>query len=428
MSKVWLVTGAGRGLGREIVKAALAAGDSVLATARRPEQLDDVRAEFPAALRVASADVTDVAAVEAAVKAAVDGFGRLDVVVNNAGYADLAAVEDATLAAFREQMDANFIGTVAVTQAALPVLRGQDSGHVINVSSVGGRVGIPGLAAYQAAKWAVNGFTEVLAKEVGPLGIRVTAVEPGGMETDWAGSSMAIPEISEPYRETVGALAGFFRAAPLRPAGDPAKVAAAILEVAAMDDPPVRLLLGSDAIVGARAAARNLAATDLRMEKLTRSTDRPDATAVELDPLGESAREPLALVTRFIEEVINQGHLEVLDELWAEDLAWHGGSLGDIHGLDAYREMLEGSASGAFTGMRLEVDDVVAAGDKVAVRFTNGGTQTGPFMGFPATDREARWLGIGIYQVSEGRIQEAWFGEDILGMLLELGAVNLPAA
>jgi predicted ester cyclase len=146
----------------------------------------------------------------------------------------------------------------------------------------------------------------------------------------------------------------------------------------------------------------------------------------ELDPPCQGASEPVAVVGRFIDEVINGGDAAALPELWAEGLVWHGGSLGEIHGLDAYREMFEAAASGAFTGMRLDVDDIVTAGDKVVVRFTNGGTQTGPFMGFPATGRDARWLGIGIYEVRGGRIQEAWFAEDILGMLLELDAITLP--
>jgi NAD(P)-dependent dehydrogenase (short-subunit alcohol dehydrogenase family) len=131
-------------------------------------------------------------------------FGHLDVIVNNAGYANLAAIEDVTLADFREQVDANLFGVVNVTKAALPVLREQGGGHVIQVSSIGGRLATAGLSAYQAAKWAVGGFSEVLAREVGPLGIKVTVLEPGGMQTDWAGSSMRVPPISEPYQPTVG--------------------------------------------------------------------------------------------------------------------------------------------------------------------------------------------------------------------------------
>src|SRR6185437_3246266 len=144
----------------------------------------------------------------AAVAAGTAAFGRIDVVVNNAGYANLAAVEDITLDDFRAQVDANLFGVVNVTKAALPALRAQGAGHIIQVSSVGGRLATPGLSAYQAAKWAVGGFSEVLASEVGPLGIKVTVLEPGGMRTDWAGSSMRVPPISEPYQSTVGVVAG----------------------------------------------------------------------------------------------------------------------------------------------------------------------------------------------------------------------------
>jgi predicted ester cyclase/dienelactone hydrolase len=134
-----------------------------------------------------------------------------------------------------------------------------------------------------------------------------------------------------------------------------------------------------------------------------------------------------AVVHRFIDEVVNGGDLSALDELWAPDLAWHGGSMGDIHGIDAYRAYLSANAAGAFTGMHLDVKAIITDGDQVAVRFTNSGTQTGPFMGAQPTGRHAEWLGIGIYTVRDGKISEAWFGEDILGMLLQLGAVSLPA-
>jgi NAD(P)-dependent dehydrogenase (short-subunit alcohol dehydrogenase family) len=221
----------------------------------------------------------------AAVHAALDSFGRLDVVVNNAGYADLASVEDMSEKAFRDQIETVFFGTVHTTKAALPVLREQGSGHIINVTSVGSRMATPGLSAYQSAKWATAGFSAVLAAEVAPLGIRVTSVEPGGMATDWAGSSMTVPEISEPYRRTVGAAAAMHDSS-WRPLGDPAKVAQVILQVADMDDPPVRLLLGSEAYAYATAAAHAQLASDERWRELSRSTDRDGATPAERDPLG----------------------------------------------------------------------------------------------------------------------------------------------
>jgi NAD(P)-dependent dehydrogenase (short-subunit alcohol dehydrogenase family) len=285
MPQVFLLTGAGRGLGHAIAEAVLDAGHSLVAGARRPETLDDLAAAHRDRVLAVALDVTDPDAARAAVDAGVQRFGRLDVVVNNAGYADLAAIEDVTLDAFRAQIDTNLLGVVNVTKAALPVLRAQGSGHIIQVSSVGGRMATPGLSAYQAAKWAVGGFSSVLAAEVAPLGIRVTVLEPGGMQTDWAGSSMTVPPISEPYQATVGRSAAMHNAQTLA-LGDPAKVARVVLEVAAMDDPPLRLLLGSDAYTYATAAGRALLGSDERLRELSASTDRDDATDADRDPLG----------------------------------------------------------------------------------------------------------------------------------------------
>ena len=285
MSKVWLVTGSSRGLGRHVVEAALESGDRVLATARRPEALADLVAAHGDRLVTIAHDVAVPSQATAAVQAAIDAFGRLDVVVNNAGYADLASVEDMSDQAFRDQIEVVFFGTVHTTKAALPILREQGRGHIIDVTSAGSRLATPGLSAYQSAKWAMAGFSLVLAAEVAPLGIRVTSLEPGGMATDWAGSSMAVPEISEPYQSTVGAAAAMHDPSS-RPLGDPAKVAQVILDVAAMDDPPTRLLLGSDAYAYATAGARAQLASDEQWRELSRSTDRDDATAAERDPLG----------------------------------------------------------------------------------------------------------------------------------------------
>jgi NAD(P)-dependent dehydrogenase (short-subunit alcohol dehydrogenase family) len=289
MSQVFLVTGSSRGLGREIVEAALAAGHQVVATARRPEELADLVERFGTQVRAVALDVTDPAAADAAVHTAVEAFGRLDVLVNNAGYADLAAVEDVTLESFRAQIETNLFGVVTVTKAALPVLRAQSPvdgvrGHIVQISSVGGRLASVGLSAYQSAKWAVGGFSGVLAQEVAPLGITVTVLEPGGMRTDWAGSSMTIPPISAPYEQTVGERARMMTASAM--AGDPAKVAQVVLTVAAMDEPPLRLVLGSDAARYAGMAAQALAESDARWHDLSVSTDHADSTAADLDPLG----------------------------------------------------------------------------------------------------------------------------------------------
>jgi NAD(P)-dependent dehydrogenase (short-subunit alcohol dehydrogenase family) len=271
MSKVWLITGSSRGLGRALAETVLADGHQLVATARKPEQLADLVNRYGAQIHPVALDVTDPAAATAAVRAAVDVFGRLDVVVNNAGYADLASVEDSSIEAFRAQIETNFYGVVHVTRAALPILREQGSGHIIQISSVGGRVTTVGLSAYQSAKWAVGGFSESLAQEVGPLGIKVTVVEPGGMRTDWAGSSMTIPPISEPYQPTVGTLLDRFADLAGIPAAEPAAAARAIVEVSELDDPPVRLLLGKDAVAFAGAVEQARAASDEKWRALSES-------------------------------------------------------------------------------------------------------------------------------------------------------------
>jgi NAD(P)-dependent dehydrogenase (short-subunit alcohol dehydrogenase family) len=290
MSQVFLLTGSSRGLGRQIAETTLAAGHRLVATARHPESLADLAGRYGGQILPLALDVTDAAAAEAVVAQGVAAFGRIDVVVNNAGYANLVAVEDITLTDFREQIDTNLLGVVNVTKAALPVLRRQGGGHIIQVSSIGGRLATPGLSAYQAAKWAVGGFSEVLAKEVAPLGIKVTILEPGGMQTDWAGSSMRVPPVSEPYQATVGAMARMHHDGDSPPVlGDPAKVAQVVLKIADMVQPPLRLILGSEAYAYATAAARDRAAADAAWRDLSVSTDRDDATDADRDPMGTRA-------------------------------------------------------------------------------------------------------------------------------------------
>jgi NAD(P)-dependent dehydrogenase (short-subunit alcohol dehydrogenase family) len=285
---VFFLTGSSRGLGRAIATAVLDVGHQLVATARRPETLDEIVAAYPDQVLPLALDVTDPAAAEAAIAAGRERFGRIDVVVNNAGYANLAAIEDIDSGDFRAQVDTNLFGVVNVTKAALPVLREQGGGHIIQVSSIGGRLATAGLSAYQSAKWAVGGFSSVLAKEVAPLGIKVTVLEPGGMQTDWAGSSMSVPPISEPYRGTVGAMAAMHNTDTIA-LGDPAKVAQVVLDIAAMDEPPLRLILGSEAFAYATAAAQAQAESDQRFRDLTVSTDRDDATDADRDPLGTAA-------------------------------------------------------------------------------------------------------------------------------------------
>ncbi|MFE5138658.1 SDR family NAD(P)-dependent oxidoreductase [Streptomyces fagopyri] len=273
MSKVWFVTGSSRGLGRAIVEAALEAGDRVVATARKPAQLDDLVARHGDRVLPLALDVTSDDDIQRVVREGLDAFGHYDVVVNNAGYGDIASVEDVAPDAFRAQIDTNFYGVVQVTKAVLPILREQGSGHIFQVSSVGGRVGSPGLSAYQSAKWAVGGFSTVLAQEVAPLGIRVTVLEPGGMRTDWAGSSMTIPPVSEPYRRTVAAFADMIRSSSASGSAesDPVKVAQVVRDLAGRQDAPVRIVLGAQAYEIAQAASRAITESDEKWREVSES-------------------------------------------------------------------------------------------------------------------------------------------------------------
>jgi NAD(P)-dependent dehydrogenase (short-subunit alcohol dehydrogenase family) len=274
MSKVWFVTGSSRGLGRSIAEAVLAAGDSLLATARDPQRLDDLVEQYGDRIRTAALDVTDPRAAREAVQVAVDAFGRLDVVVNNAGYGEFSPFEQTTEDDFRAQIDTNFYGVVNVTRAAVPILRRQRSGHIIQVSSVGGRVGNTGMTAYQAAKWAVGGFSEALRHELAPIGVKVTVLEPGGMKTEWRDRAMQnVPEILPDYEPAVNALMDLFRRFGGGQFGDPARVAALIVRLAGHENPPLHLLIGSDAlqIVTESDAAR--AAIGKAWQAVTVSTD-----------------------------------------------------------------------------------------------------------------------------------------------------------
>src|SRR6267378_890631 len=273
MPRVWLITGASRGLGWALADAVVAAGHMLIATARNPSHLADLEQRAPDRVRAVSLNVTDAAAAERAIQTAVDAFGRLDVLVNNAGYGNISSIEETSLADFREQIETNLFGVINVTKAAIPLMREQRSGHIIQISSVGGRVGALGRAPYSAAKWGVEGFSEVLAKEVGPLGIKVTIIEPGGFRTDFAGSSTTIRGGRPEYDSTVGAVARFQRDYNGAQPGDPSKAAAVIIQIASLDQPPLRLLLGSDAV---RLAEENDIArieADRKWRDLSVSTD-----------------------------------------------------------------------------------------------------------------------------------------------------------
>lgn len=285
-SQIWLISGSGSGLGRDIAEAALAAGHRVVATARRTQALDDLVAKHsPETLRVFPLDVADPLACEAAVRFAIEQFGQLDVLVNNAGYGQLSPFENMPVDDFRAQIETNLFGVVNLTRAALPGMRERRSGHIINVSSVGGRATFAGMSAYQSAKFAVGGFSEVLSKELEGLGVAVTAIEPGGMRTGFvqrAGGTRAVYHAD--YEPNIGPLHAMLAQYDGNEPGDPRRVAEVVVGLAAHPKPPVRLLLGSDALQWASSAVDERKETDDRWLEVSRATDFGDAAPLPVFP------------------------------------------------------------------------------------------------------------------------------------------------
>jgi NAD(P)-dependent dehydrogenase (short-subunit alcohol dehydrogenase family) len=273
MSKVWLITGASRGLGRAFTEAVLKAGDRVVAAARNPKQLAEFESEYGENIRSVPLDVTNEDQAIAAFGAAIANFDALDVLVNNAGYGYVCPVEETSLADFRAQIETNLFGVIIMTKAVLPYFRERRAGHIIQITSIAGRVGVAGRAPYAAAKFGVEGFSESLSKEVAPLGVKVTILEPGGFRTDFAGSSTELREGRPEYDSTVGASVRFQRNYNGKQPGDPAKAAAVLLHVASLSDPPLRLLLGSDSYAAAEKNALEKLESDGRWKDLSLSTD-----------------------------------------------------------------------------------------------------------------------------------------------------------
>ncbi|ONH23610.1 SDR family oxidoreductase [Pseudofrankia asymbiotica] len=245
MSKVWFITGTSRGFGRYFAESALERGDKVAATARDISTLDDLVAKYGDAVLPLTLDVTDKPAVATAVAAAHEKFGRLDVVVNNAGYGLFGMVEELTEQQLRDQLETNFFGAVWVTQAVLPILRAQGSGHIVQISTIGGVAAFPSLGGYHASKWALEGLTEALGQELAGTGINVTLVEPGAFATDWAGSSAVHTEPNPAYdhlRQAMAARRGTSKA------GDPAAAGPALLQIVDAENPPLRVLFGSQPV------------------------------------------------------------------------------------------------------------------------------------------------------------------------------------
>jgi NAD(P)-dependent dehydrogenase (short-subunit alcohol dehydrogenase family) len=248
MAKVWLITGSGNGLGRDIVETALTAGDSVVAGARRTQELEPLVAQYGERVKPAALEVRDEDAAKATVQLAVDTFGRLDVLVNNAGYGQFAPFEQLSAEDFKAVVDTCFYGVVHTTRAAIPVMRKQRSGYVFQVSSIGGRLAIAGNTPYHAAKWAVGGFSDALAMEVAPFGVKICTLEPGGIRTNWARrAGQNAPELLPDYEPSVGPILKLLESIEGRQEGDPRKIADLIVQLANREEVPLRLILGVDA-------------------------------------------------------------------------------------------------------------------------------------------------------------------------------------
>lgn len=274
MSKVWLITGAARGLGRAIVDAALQAGDRVLATARDISSLASLQVAHAGQLATFALDVTDEAQAQQAVAEAVRQFGCLDVLVNNAGYGQIQPFEHVSSDDFRAQIETNLFGVVHLTRAAIPVMRAQGSGHIFQVSSAGGRIATPGLAAYQAAKWAVGGFSDVVGKEVAGFGIQVCTLEPGGIRTDWGQQARStLQDLPQDYAASLGAFKALIDSYVGNEGGDPTRIAQLLVRLSKSTQLPARLLLGSDAWQYVQAEEQQRASDAQRWQPVTMAAD-----------------------------------------------------------------------------------------------------------------------------------------------------------
>ena len=274
MSKVWLITGCSTGFGRELAKNVLSAGNKAVVTARNIEDIKDIIAGNEDNAIAVKLDVTKPADITAAVKAAVEKFGRIDVLVNNAGIGYFGAIEESEDEAVRKMFEINVFGLAKMTQEVLPVMRSQKSGHIINIASIGGLRSFPAVGFYNATKYAVDGLSEALAKETAHLGIKVTIIAPSGFRTDWAGRSAEDSPIKiEDYNDTAGQNKASIRGYSGNQPGDPVKAALAIIKVVDSPNPPLRLLLGEAALKGARA----------KLEELKNDFDAWEETTVGAD-------------------------------------------------------------------------------------------------------------------------------------------------
>ena len=277
ISRVWFITGSSTGFGRILGEILLKRGERVAVTARNPDQIQDLVAGYKDTGLALALDVTQPQQITAAVAQAEKFFGRIDVLINNAGYGYLAAVEEGEEAEVRAMFEANFFGLLAVTKAVLPGMRARRTGHIVNISSIGGLVANPSTGYYSATKFAVEAISEALAKEVEPLGIRVTAVEPGPFRTDWAGRSLKVTSGSiADYVDTAGARSQQISGRSGKQPGDPVRAAEAIITIVEADQPPRNIFFGQIAVDMAREKLTYFSKAIDQWEALSLGTDFPD--------------------------------------------------------------------------------------------------------------------------------------------------------
>ena len=259
MKKVWLITGCSTGFGRALAQEVLAKGYNAAVASRNTDDVKDIIEAYPDTALAVRLDVTVTAEIKAAVDSTINRFGQIDVLVNNAGIGYFAAIEESEDEQVRRMFEINVFGLATMTQAVLPVMRKQRSGHILNISSIGGLRSFPGVGFYNATKYAVDGLSEALSKETAPLGIKVTIVAPSGFRTDWAGRSAKDSTVKiDDYATTAGKNAGDIRNYSGNQPGDPVRAARAMIAVTESDNPPLRLLLGAAALKGARAKVEEL--------------------------------------------------------------------------------------------------------------------------------------------------------------------------
>jgi NAD(P)-dependent dehydrogenase (short-subunit alcohol dehydrogenase family) len=276
MSKVWLITGCSTGFGRELAKHVLELGHQAAVASRNTDDVKDIIAEYPDTAIAVKLDVTNADEIKAAVEQTKSRFGRIDVLVNNAGIGYFGAIEESEEDEIRRMFEINFFGLANMTKAVLPLMREQHSGHIVNVASIGGLVGFPAVGFYNATKFAVDGFSESLSKETKPLGIKVTVVAPSGFRTDWAGrSANQSPIVIEDYKATSELNKNAIRGYSGKQPGDPVRAAKAIVKAVEAENPPLRLLLGVAALKGARNKLEELKRDIDTWEETTTGADYP---------------------------------------------------------------------------------------------------------------------------------------------------------